>query len=84
MRGIEGEQVLLQLILSESRRHEHGPSFRKLIDVLRAEGEEDTFAHDWKARIGHPTPQRIHVLRGGTLPRQPPVAFAEELIELQV
>lgn len=38
MRGIEGEQVLLRLILSESRRHEHRPLFRKLIEVLREEG----------------------------------------------
>lgn len=30
------------------------------------------FAHDWKARISHPLSQRIHVNRGGTLPRKPP------------
>jgi len=38
MRGIEGEQVLLRLILSESRTHEHRPLFRKLVEVLREEG----------------------------------------------
>jgi len=38
MRGIQGEQVLLRLILSESRTHEHRPLFRKLVEVLREEG----------------------------------------------
>ena len=38
MRGIEGEQVLLRLILSESRTHEHRPLFRKFVEVLREEG----------------------------------------------
>lgn len=38
MRGIEGEQVLLRLILSESRTHDDRPLFRKLLEVLRAEG----------------------------------------------
>lgn len=38
MRGMEGEQVLLRLILSESRTHDRGPLYRKIVDVLRAEG----------------------------------------------
>ncbi len=38
MRGIEGEQVLLRLILSESRTHERRPLFRKIVEVLRTEG----------------------------------------------
>lgn len=38
MRGIEGEQVLLRMILSESRTHDHQPLYRKIVDVLRTEG----------------------------------------------
>jgi hypothetical protein len=37
MRGIEGEQVLLRLILSESRTHDHRALFRSLLEILRAE-----------------------------------------------
>jgi PII-like signaling protein len=38
MRGLEGDQVLLRLILSESRTHDQRPLFRKLVEVLREEG----------------------------------------------
>lgn len=38
MRGIEGEQVLLRIILSESSMHGHRPLFRRLLDLLREEG----------------------------------------------
>jgi PII-like signaling protein len=38
MRGIEGEQVLLRLILSESRTHDGEPLYRRIVEVLRAEG----------------------------------------------
>jgi len=38
MRGIGGEQVLMRIILSESRRYDRGPLFRRLLDVLREEG----------------------------------------------
>ncbi len=40
---------------------------------------EGVFAHDWKARVGHPLSQRIHVNRGGTLPRQPPSVQARDI-----
>ena len=53
MRGIEGEQVLLRVILSESRRHEHRPLFRKLLDVLRAEGMAGTTVLKGIAGFGH-------------------------------
>jgi hypothetical protein len=54
MRGIEGEQVLLRIILSESRTHDHQPLFRALVELLRAEGLAGTtvlkgiagFCHD--------------------------------------
>lgn len=42
-------------------------------------GERGAFAHDWKARIGHPTSQRVFVNRGGALPRMPPVVDAFDI-----
>ncbi|HET9271044.1 MAG TPA: DUF190 domain-containing protein [Vicinamibacterales bacterium] len=53
MRGIEGEQVLLRLIVSESRRHEHQPLFQKLVDILRAEGLAGTTVLKGIAGFGH-------------------------------
>lgn len=38
MRGIEGEQVLLRLILSESRSVDRRPAFRTILELLRQEG----------------------------------------------
>ncbi|SVC28155.1 uncharacterized protein METZ01_LOCUS281009, partial [marine metagenome] len=42
-------------------------------------GENGLFAHDWKSRINHPTGQRVHVNRGGTLPRKPPEILATDI-----
>jgi PII-like signaling protein len=53
MRGIEGEQVLLRLILSESRSHGHRPLFRKLIEVLREEGMAGTTVFKGLGGFGH-------------------------------
>jgi len=53
MRGIEGEQVLLRLILSESRHHEHHALFRKLLTVLREEGMAGTTVFRGIAGFGH-------------------------------
>ena len=53
MRGIEGEQVLLRLILSESRSHEHRPLFRKLVEVLRDEGMAGATVLKGIAGFGH-------------------------------
>jgi len=38
MRGIEGEQVLLRIILSESHTHGRQPLFWRLLELLREEG----------------------------------------------
>ncbi len=35
-------------------------------------GEDGVFAHDWRARVGHPASQAVFVNRGGVLPRKPP------------
>lgn len=53
MRGIDGEQVLLRLILSESRTHDHQPLFRRILDVLRAEGLAGTTVLKGIAGFGH-------------------------------
>ena len=42
-------------------------------------GENGLFSHDWKARVGHPLSQRIHVNRGGMLPRKPPEVFSKDI-----
>jgi ribonuclease Z len=55
-----------------------GPTLTETI-TEKLIGEEGAFAHDWKARIGHPISQRIHVLRGGTLPRKPPSVLAKDV-----
>ena len=35
-------------------------------------GADGAFSHDWKARVGAPASQRVHVNRGGSLPRPEP------------
>lgn len=53
MRGIESEQVLLRMILSESRTHDHQPLHRKIVDVLRTEGIAGATVLKGIAGFGH-------------------------------
>lgn len=53
MRGIEGEQVLLRLIVSESRTHDGRPLYRKLLEVLREEGMAGATVLKGIAGFGH-------------------------------
>lgn len=53
MRGIEGEQVLLRLIVSESRHHERKPLFRSILELLRKEGMAGTTVLKGIAGFGH-------------------------------
>jgi PII-like signaling protein len=53
MRGIEGEQVLLRIILSESRTHDRAPLFRRLLELLRAEGLAGATVLKGVAGFGH-------------------------------
>ena len=53
MRGIEGEQVLMRLIVSESRTHAHRPLFRKLVEVLREERLAGATVLKGMAGFGH-------------------------------
>jgi len=58
MRGIEGEQVLLRIILSESRTHDRQPLFQTLVDLLRTEGLAGTTVLKGIAGFGHD--HRLH------------------------
>jgi PII-like signaling protein len=58
MRGIEGEQVLLRIILSESRTHDHQPLYRRLLEVLREEGMAGATVVKGIAGFGHD--RRVH------------------------
>lgn len=60
MRGIEGEQVLLRIIVSESRTHDRVPVFRRLLDLLRAEGLAGATVLKGTAGFGHD--RDIHTL----------------------
>ncbi len=60
MRGIEGEQVLLRIIVSESRSHDGRPLYRRLIELLRAEGMAGATVVKGVAGFGHD--RRIHTL----------------------
>jgi hypothetical protein len=53
MRGIEGEQVLLRIIVSESRTRAHRPLFRRLLDLLRSEGLAGATVSRGVAGFGH-------------------------------
>ena len=56
-----------------------GPTLTERITRGILDENEGVFAHDWKARVGHPLSQRIHQNRGGTLPRKPPHVQATDV-----
>jgi ribonuclease Z len=56
-----------------------GPNLTEKITKGILDENEGLFAHDWKARVGHPLSQRIHQNRGGTLPRRPPSVSAKDV-----
>ena len=47
--------------------------------IERLIGPEGAFSFDWKARVGHPGSQMVHVERGGSLPRPPPSCDVHEI-----
>ena len=67
-----------QSIGKENQLQIYGPSLTEKI-TEGIIGEDGLFAHDWKARVNHPLSQRIHVNRGGKLPRKPPVVFSKDI-----
>jgi hypothetical protein len=58
MRGIEGEQVLLRIILSESRSHDGRPLYRRIVEMLREEGFAGATVLKGIAGFGHD--RRMH------------------------
>ncbi len=56
-----------------------GPTLTEKITHGILDPDDGLFAHDWKARVGHPLSQRIFVNRGGTLPRKPPEVLAKDI-----
>jgi ribonuclease BN (tRNA processing enzyme) len=67
-----------QSIGRENQLRVYGPTLTETV-TERILGDTGAFAHDWKARVGHPLSQRVFVNRGGTLPRQPPVVLAKDV-----
>jgi len=67
-----------QSIGKENRLQIYGPTLTEKI-TQGIIGEDGLFAHDWKARVNHPLSQRIHVNRGGKLPRKPPIVFSKDI-----
>jgi hypothetical protein len=60
MRGIEGEQVLLRLILSEERMHDRQALYWRLVELCRDEGLAGTTVLRGMAGFGHD--RRIHTI----------------------
>ncbi len=67
-----------QSIGKENRLQVYGPTLTETV-TERILGEDGAFSHDWKARVNHPLSQRVHVNRGGTLPRKPPDVMAQDI-----
>ena len=58
MRGIEGEQILLRVILSESRTLDHRPLYERIVELLREEGLAGATVLKGVAGFGHD--RRMH------------------------
>jgi len=56
-----------------------GPTLTEKITHGILDEKDGVFAHDWIARVNHPLSQKIHVNRGGTLPRKPPLVNAKDV-----
>jgi len=67
-----------QSVGKENTLQVFGPTLTETI-TERIIGENGAFVHDWKARVNHPLSQRVHVNRGGTLPRKPPIVQAKDV-----
>ena len=57
----------------------YGPSLTETLTHRLLDEREGAFAHDWIARVNHPGSQRLHVRRGGTLPRKPPSVISRDI-----
>ena len=57
----------------------YGPFLTETLTHRLLDEREGAFAHDWIARVNHPGSQRLHVRRGGTLPRKPPSVISRDI-----
>lgn len=79
MRGIEGEQVLLRLIIGESQRHGHTPVFRTILELLRKEGMAGATLLKGIAGFGHG--RHIHTVAIEVLSTDLPIVI--EVVDTQ-
>ncbi len=56
-----------------------GPTITERLTHRVLDERDGAFAHDWIARVNNPASQRLHVRRGGTLPRKPPSVQARDV-----
>ena len=68
-----------QSVGTENTLQVFGPTLTEKITHGILDENDGLFAHDWKARVGHSLSQKIHVNRGGTLPRKPPNVIAKDI-----
>ncbi|MCH2508464.1 MAG: MBL fold metallo-hydrolase, partial [Dehalococcoidia bacterium] len=68
-----------QSVGKENKLQVFGPSPTEKITSGILDETSGLFAHDWIARVNHPLSQKIHVNRGGTLPRTPPNVLAKDI-----
>jgi len=68
-----------QSVGNENTLKVFGPNLTEKITKGILDESIGLFAHDWIARVSHPLSQRIHVNRGGTLPRKPPQVEATDI-----
>ena len=68
-----------QSVGNENTLKVFGPNLTEKITKGILDESTGLFAHDWIARVSHPLSQKIHVNRGGTLPRKPPQVEAFDI-----
>ena len=68
-----------QSVGNENTLKVFGPNLTEKITKGILDESIGLFAHDWIARVSHPLSQRIHEIRGGSLPRKPPQVEATDI-----
>jgi ribonuclease BN (tRNA processing enzyme) len=68
-----------QSIGKEKELEVFGPTLTETLTHRLLDENEGAFAHDWIARINAVGSQRVHVNRGGTLPRKPPTVLVSDI-----
>ena len=68
-----------QSVGTETELSVFGPTLTETLTRRILHEDDGAFAHDWKARVGHPLSQRVYANRGGKLPRRPPSVRARDV-----